>query len=83
MNGKVKFHSPDGPAFAPGQVWEGVSGTRCEILRVERYGVDKWDVDVFYWYPSDDFKRELRKNTWSFQVRYQHEADRRVKLAIC
>lgn len=78
MNGAKKFHNPDGPAFNKGERWEGVSGTQAEIIRTERYGVDKWDVDVFYWFPVEGHFREVSKNAWSFQVRYQHIADKEI-----
>jgi hypothetical protein len=73
MNGAKKFHSADGPAFNQGEVW--ISGEHeAQIIRTERYGCGKWDVDVYYSYPNDPLK-EVRKNAWSFQVRYQHKAD--------
>ncbi len=79
MNGAKKFHSPDGPAFNEGEVWVDSSGYKVTIRRIERYGVDKWDVDVFYWVPMDERRSvEFRKNAWSFQVRYQHQADRNI-----
>ena len=80
MNGAKKLHSPDGPAFAYGEVWRSVAGNaKVEIVGVNRYGVDKWDVDVFYWYkPDGETKVYCQKNAWSFQVRYQHIADKEI-----
>lgn len=79
MNGAKKFHSPDGPAFNPGEIWIGSGGHKVEIIRVERYGVDKWDVDVYYWIPMDERRSvEWNKNAWSFQVRYEHQADKEI-----
>jgi hypothetical protein len=76
MNGEKKFHNPDGPAFNAGEVWVSSEGARVAIHRTERYGVDKWDVDVFYWVPMDARRSvECSKNAWAFQVRYQHKAD--------
>lgn len=75
MNGAKKFHNPDGPAFNMGESWEGSSGSKVFIVRTERYGVDKWDVDVYY-LQSDG--SESNKNAWSFQVRYMHVADKEV-----
>ena len=73
VNGAKKFHSPDGPAFNAGEKWN--SGRfEVEVLRTVRYGVDKWDIDVYYFYP-DRPDQEVHKNAWSFQVRYQHQAD--------
>ena len=48
MNGHVKFHSPDGPAFNKGEVWRSASGSMATIESTRRYGPDKWDVDVTY-----------------------------------
>jgi hypothetical protein len=75
MNGAKKFHSADGPAFNAGEVWKAGRGAGVTIIRTERYGVDKWDVDVYY-LQSDG--TENHKNAWSFQVRYQHEADKEL-----
>lgn len=80
MNGAKKFHSVDGPAFNLGEIWVSSGGVKIEMLRVERYGVDKWDADVFYWSSLDPSTRiEIHKNAWSFQVRYQHQADLQIK----
>ena len=73
MNGAKKFHSPDGPAFNKGEQWSAGSGDGPVIERVERYGPAKWDVDVYY---TQTDGTTVRKNAWSFQVRYQHIADR-------
>lgn len=81
MNGAKKFHNPDGPAFNAGEIWVGSSNYPVEIIRTERYGVDKWDVDVFYWATisgSENRSVEIRKNAWAFQVRYQHKADSEI-----
>lgn len=74
MNGKKKFHSPNGPAFYKGEIWEAVdgSGVTVEIQNTERWGLEKWDVDVHYTCGASRFC----KNAWSFQVRYQHQADK-------
>lgn len=78
MNGAKKWHSPDGPAFNPGEVWEAVGGHRATIVKTIRWGVDKWDVAVFYYSNSDDTKREYSKDAWNFQVRYEHQADKEI-----
>lgn len=82
MNGKQKFHSPDGPAFNAGEVWVSCDGQhKVTIHRTVRYGVDKWDVDVFYWVGfRHDPRRfiECSKDAWNFQVRYQHQADKEI-----
>lgn len=78
MNGAKKFHNPEGPAFNAGEIWEGSTRSKVVISHTERYNVDKWDVDVFYYYQSDETQRIVRKNAWGFQVRYQHQADKEI-----
>ncbi|UPW35945.1 hypothetical protein QE320_gp109 [Pseudomonas phage EM] len=77
MNGAKKFHSPNGPAFNPGEVWRSADGMEVAILSTHRYGVDKWDVDVYYARTSEPNKT-IVKGAWGFQVRYQHIADEEV-----
>lgn len=76
MNGAKKFHSPDGPAFNKGEEWESCDGAghRVTILTTERHGPAKWDVEVFYDTPNGPHS----KGAWSFQVRYQHIADKEI-----
>ena len=77
MNGAKKFHSADGPAFNEGEVWFPASGGKSVVIiqRTERYGVDKWDVDVYY---TQIDGSTCHKNAWSFQVRYEHQADKEI-----
>lgn len=76
MNGNVKFHKANGPAFAPDQEWKSVAGNiRCWIIGVRKYGEDKWDYEVTYRFADGSV---ASKNAWSFQVRYQHIADEKV-----
>ena len=73
MNGHRKFHPPTGPAFAPGERWQSVSGKiKCEIVSVRKIGDEKWDYEVTYQYPDG---ATHSKDAWNFQVRYQHHAD--------
>ena len=72
MNGTVKFHSPDGPAFNAGEVWRSSYGIVVTIESTRRYGPDKWDVEVTYSFLDGTISS---KNAWSFQVRYTHRAD--------
>ena len=75
MNGKIKFHSPDGPAFNQGQRWFGTNGkTEVAIISTDRWGDDKWDVEVTYSLASDP-TQIWSKDAWNFQVRYTHQAD--------
>lgn len=78
MNHTIKFHSPDGPAFNPGQRWLAADGSKsvATIVSTNRYGPSKWDVDVRY--NQDDNPQLLTKDAYSFQVRRYHEADRFV-----
>lgn len=77
MNGANKFHSPDGPAFNPGEIWWSADGMglKARIEKIERYGVDKWDVLVYYSFPIVGNGQLACKDAWNFQVRYQHQAD--------
>ncbi|AEK21657.1 hypothetical protein K5_134 [Pseudomonas phage K5] len=91
MNGAQKFHSPDGPAFNQGELWESCEGHVVEIKGTERYGSEKWDVNVYYVYAGKSPNmpavlasrqelpaREFSKDAWNFQVRYQHQADKEI-----
>jgi hypothetical protein len=77
MNGAKKFHKPDGPAFNEGEIWYSADGMGIEakIERTERYGVDKWDVMVYYSFPRTGHDNKACKDAWNFQVRYEHQAD--------
>ena len=72
MNGEMKLHNPDGPAFRKGEVWRSASGIIAIIESTRRYGTDKWDVEVTYSFIDGTISS---KNAWSFQVRYTHSAD--------
>jgi len=76
MNGAKKFHSPDGPAFNSGEVWISSGGLVVTVQNVERWGAEKWDVDVYY---STESGQRNMKNAWSFQVRYEHNSDKGFK----
>jgi hypothetical protein len=74
MNGTRKFHKPNGPAFDVGQEWRGISGNfSCFITGVKKFGDGKFDYRVFYRYEDGV---TCDKDCWSFQVRYEHVADR-------
>lgn len=76
MNGAKKFHKANGPAFAPGEIWESISGhVKVRIESVRFYGPDKWDSCVTYRNLADDALNRDR-DTWNFQVRYRHLADK-------
>lgn len=77
MNGNIKFHSPNGPAFAPGELWVGSSGSTYEVIGTRRWGEDKWDVDVTY-VVAGTVEPQWTKDAWNFQVRFTHVADRVV-----
>ena len=73
MNGTVKFHKPNGPAFAIGEQWISCAGNlKVTITGVTRIGDEKFDYRVSY-RQSDGTTAE--KGAWEFQVRYQHVAD--------
>lgn len=75
MNGAKKFHNPSGPAFNEGQIWISSCGVVARIEKTERYGVDKWDVKVYYSSPVAPGSALGCKDAWNFQVRYRHQAD--------
>ncbi len=74
MNGEIKWHKANGPAFLPGEKWKSCSqkNLECEIVSVRKFGTGKWDYEVTYKYPDGETHS---KDAWSFQVRYYHMAD--------
>lgn len=79
MNGKIKFHKPTGPAFNPGEVWVGSGGIRVVIKSVRKAATDSQGISD-YWVTYDTGEGiEHEKDAWSFQVRYNHQADLKVK----
>lgn len=77
MNGKFKWHKPNGPAFNTGELWlagQG-GGLKCWIDRVEKFGDGKFDYRIYYHY-SDG--KTSSKDCWPFQVRYYHSADKNL-----
>lgn len=73
MNREVKWHKPESPAFAVGEVWYSVSGNiQATVIGTYRWGSDKWDCDVYYRFRDGSV---AKKDCWNFQVRYQHSAD--------
>lgn len=83
MNGKIKFHKATGPAFHPGEVWVGASGSKVEIVSVRKYPGATADHSSDYGvtYKTDPLKSEQihEKDAWNFQVRYTHSADLELK----
>lgn len=75
MNGQKKFHPATGPAFAEGEVWYGSSGSKVTIMSVRKYGDAKWDYEIKYMQSNNTVST---KNAWSFQVRYEHAADKNL-----
>lgn len=74
MNGHVKFHNADGPAFQAGERWVDSSDTLYEITGRRRWGQDTWDVDVTYCRVGHP-EQQWTKDAWNFQVRCTHVAD--------
>lgn len=72
MNGAKKFHKANGPAFFPGEIWQGSGKFPVTIASVRKFGTDKWDYEVTY---TDDRCILMTKDAWNFQIRYQHIAD--------
>lgn len=92
MNGRIKFHKANGPAFAPGQRWVAPPlEVFIELVRPYARINGKWDYEVtYYWFehsltPDGDIvitRKTHSKNAWSFQVRYTHEADERLRHTL-
>lgn len=77
MNGKIKFHKPNGPAFAVGEQWESHGGKlKVTITGVTKIGDDKFDYLIDY-LQSDGTSSQ--KDGWNFQVRYSHVADQGIR----
>lgn len=76
MNGEKKFHSPIGPAFAPGEQWTSSCGNQVTIVSTRKFGQDKWDILVEYVQRDGS---TCEKGAWDFQVRYEHNADKNLR----
>lgn len=78
MDGKIKWHKPNGPAFNEGEVWLSAdrAARKVRIVRVEKFGDGKFDHEVYY---RTESGAEYHKDAWNFQVRYFHEADANIK----
>lgn len=79
MNGNIKFHKPNGPAFNFGEIWVPCSrpdAYKVTIVSVRKFGDDKFDYEVTY---VDDRGIEMHKDAWNFQVRYMHIADVNIR----
>lgn len=84
MNGNIKFHKANGPAFNPGEVWIGSSGIKVEIMSVHKYPGATSDhaSDYAVTYKTDPINNPSKiheKDAWNFQVRYTHQADLNLK----
>lgn len=82
MNKTVKFHKPTGPAFNPGEIWEGSAGSKVKIISVKHFsgnplchGLSDYEVEYF----TGEGENTNTKDCWNFQVRYNHSADKYVK----
>lgn len=84
MNGTIKFHKATGPAFNSGETWISSNGTKVEVVSIRKYPGATTDHSCDYGvtYKTDPINRpELtnEKDCWSFQVRYTHQADQKLK----
>lgn len=80
MNGQIKFHKINSPAFRAGEVWEGSHGFKLEIVSVYKYPDTKSnrlsDYIVHYkWLSCNGKEHHREEDAWNFQVRYTHLAD--------
>lgn len=76
MNGNIKFHKPESPAFDHWQEWVSACGHSVHIIKVVRWGTGKWDATVTY---CGRDMHPMEKDAWNFQVRYQHVADKNIR----
>ena len=79
MNGHVKFHKANGPAFNAGEPWVSSCGNKVTIKSVRQFGPGKWDYEVHY---SQEKGVDCKKDAWNFQVRYEHIADKKVRQKV-
>lgn len=83
MNGEIKFHKATGPAFHPGEVWVGGSGSKVTVVSVRKYKNTLTnhtsDYGVLYEWVEGGAVRQHEKDAWNFQVRYTHIADLQVR----
>jgi len=85
MNGNIKIHKAQGPAFMDGEIWYSANGSKVTVLSCKLYN------EIVLQYRSahaSDFEVEYMqadgtiycKDAWNFQVRYTHHADMNLKL---
>jgi hypothetical protein len=80
MNGKIKFHKHDSPAFDIGQKWYFYNSDKyVTILGVHPFGEvrDKHDYEIVFQYNDGAI---VIKDIGIFQERFQHEADKNLKI---
>lgn len=79
MNGNIKFHKATSPAFNPGEVWVGSSGSKVTVVSVRKYPGATSDhsssYGVTYEWTQHGKVVQYEKDCWNFQVRYTHSAD--------
>lgn len=82
MNGKIKFHKVNGPAFNIGEVWVDSAGHEVTITSVTQFkettGANPSDYDVEYTYAK--YRGAQSKDGWSFQTRFTHKADLAARI---
>ena len=82
MNGKIKFHKVNGPAFNVGEAWVDSAGHVVTITNVTQFkdttGRHASDYDVEYVYAK--YRGVQSKDGWIFQTRFTHKADIAAKV---
>lgn len=70
-----KFYPPESKRFCPGEIWNTISipNRQVKIMKVERFGPEISDVEIYYQDISTG--KELQKDAWNFQIRYEHVMD--------
>jgi len=80
MNGKIKFHKHDSPAFDIGQKWYFYNSDKyVTIIGICPFNIvrEKHDYWVVFKYSDGSVNR---KDIGIFQERFKHEADKNLKI---
>jgi hypothetical protein len=80
MNKNIKFHTPTGPAFNPGEVWVSSTGHEVEIVSIVKYPGSTSDHTSDFEVTFKSAANTQVKDAWNFQVRYTHKADTYAKI---
>lgn len=89
MNGHIKWHKGNGPAFDVGQVWvmssrkdfDESKGFHIKVVSCVCVGIGKHDyiVTAQPYMNGLPYGQAFAKDVWNFQVSYIHIADINIK----